>query len=354
MDNGHWEYPINIDVNEWFGFIYRIIELHTGREYIGKKQFWSITRKKVSGRKNRKVITKESDWKTYTGSSKSLNDSIENNGKENYAFFIESLHETKGSLFYAEVEKQIKENVLREMLDDGITPKYYNRQISGVKFIPSNPTTKEEYTNINNYTINEHQLNRISGLCGSDNPQYGKKSVLNGITYEEYYGVEKSEEIKQKLREFNTGKESPMRGVDFHTDEQKEKWSQDERRRHYGEDNGMYGKPCYYKMTEEEKQRWKDNLSASGKGRVVSEDTKKKMSKSGKGKQKPTVECPYCKKVGSTSNMYRYHFDYCKENPNALPRKIPEKKKCPHCGGHFDLGNYAKFHGDNCKSINGV
>lgn len=45
-----------------------------------------------------------------------------------------------------------------------------------------------------------------------------------------------------------------------------------------GRGNHMYGKPCYYKMTEEEKQRWKDNISKGTKGRKVSEETRKKMS----------------------------------------------------------------------------
>jgi hypothetical protein len=45
-----------------------------------------------------------------------------------------------------------------------------------------------------------------------------------------------------------------------------------------GEGNHMYGKPCYYKMTEEEKQQWKDNISKSTKGRKVSDETRKKMS----------------------------------------------------------------------------
>jgi hypothetical protein len=45
-----------------------------------------------------------------------------------------------------------------------------------------------------------------------------------------------------------------------------------------GKGNHMYGKPCYYKMTEEEKQRWKDNISKGTKGRKVSDETRKKMS----------------------------------------------------------------------------
>lgn len=142
QDNGHWQYPDIIDTSNWFGFIYRIVELDTSRIYIGKKQFWSTTRKKIKNRKNRKKIVKESKWKSYTGSSTHLNEAIKEKGKDNYAFYIESLHETKGSLFYAEVEKHIMENVLKEKLADG-TPKYYNRQVSGVRFIPPETTLNE-------------------------------------------------------------------------------------------------------------------------------------------------------------------------------------------------------------------
>lgn len=143
MDTGHWEFPHEFDPSEWFGFIYRITEKHSGRQYIGKKQFQSTRRVKLKSRKNRKVVRKESDWKTYTGSSTHLNAAIEQNGKDNYEFHIESLHETKGSMYYREVEMQIKENVLLEKLDSG-EPKYYNRQIGSVKFIPPEPTDKEK------------------------------------------------------------------------------------------------------------------------------------------------------------------------------------------------------------------
>jgi hypothetical protein len=135
MDLGHWEFPHEFDIAEWFGFIYRIIEIPTGRSYVGKKQFFSNRTKAVKGRKNRKHFKKESDWRKYTGSSIELNKSIEANGKEQYKFLIESLHKTKGSLHYQEVLTQITENVLRERFPDG-TRKYYNGHISAVKFIP--------------------------------------------------------------------------------------------------------------------------------------------------------------------------------------------------------------------------
>jgi len=66
MNNGHWQYPIEIDAQEWFGFVYRIIELNTGREYIGKKQLKMYTKKKIKDRKNRKTVIKESAWRKYT------------------------------------------------------------------------------------------------------------------------------------------------------------------------------------------------------------------------------------------------------------------------------------------------
>lgn len=135
MDNGHWEFPHEFQIEEWFGFIYRILELNTGREYIGKKQFWSNRTKIVKGRKNRKHFKKESDWRTYTSSSVELNKSIKLYGKDNYKFIIVSLHRTKGSLHYREVELQITEDVLRKRLDNGLR-KYYNGNISAVKFYP--------------------------------------------------------------------------------------------------------------------------------------------------------------------------------------------------------------------------
>jgi hypothetical protein len=142
MDNGHWKYKSQIDPEEWFGFIYRIVNEKTGQHYVGKKQFWSTNRKVVKGRKNRKKVIKASPWKKYTGSCKKLNADIEIFGMANFTFVIESLHKSKASLYYAEVEKQVKEDVLRAKMDSGI-PKYYNGNIAAVKFIPPSWSDKE-------------------------------------------------------------------------------------------------------------------------------------------------------------------------------------------------------------------
>jgi len=105
MDNGHWIYPNDFNINNWFGFVYRIIDTVTNREYIGKKQFFTKTSKAITGRKNRAWKTKESNWKKYTSSSDEINKLIKEFGKDRFQFFIESLHATKASLTYAEVEK---------------------------------------------------------------------------------------------------------------------------------------------------------------------------------------------------------------------------------------------------------
>lgn len=138
---GHWQSDFEFDPEEWFGFVYRIVDNETGKEYIGKKQFKSRIRKKVAGRKNRKVVFKDNGWEKYTGSSKSLNEAI-SAAPERFSYHIESLHETKASLYYAEVLLQIKEDVLRARLPNG-EYKYHNGLIGAVKFRPPEPTEKE-------------------------------------------------------------------------------------------------------------------------------------------------------------------------------------------------------------------
>ena len=148
MDYGHWKFTFDFDPNDWFGFIYRITELDTKREYIGKKQFTKVRRKTVKNRKNKKHVRSDSDWRTYTGSSNELNEQISLKGIDNYKFEIQSLHKKRGYLFYAEVKLQISEDVLREKLENSNTKKYYNKMISGVKFIPPSDHEDEIANNI--------------------------------------------------------------------------------------------------------------------------------------------------------------------------------------------------------------
>jgi hypothetical protein len=73
----------------------------------------------------------------------------------------------------------------------------------------------------------------------------------------------------------------------------------------------MEGKNTY-KRTEEHR----DKIRKALKGRLLPEDTKKRMSKAKKGDSNcsgPVVTCPICGKVGRNRAMRRWHFDRCKE-----------------------------------------
>ena len=67
------------DINDLFGFVYRITNLSTGKQYIGRKYFWQ--KRKPKGGKRR--VTSESDWKRYFGSSEELKRDIKDLGREN-------------------------------------------------------------------------------------------------------------------------------------------------------------------------------------------------------------------------------------------------------------------------------
>ena len=56
------------DIGDFFGFVYRITNLQSGKQYIGRKYF--TQKRKPRGGKRR--VTSESDWKRYYGSSNEL------------------------------------------------------------------------------------------------------------------------------------------------------------------------------------------------------------------------------------------------------------------------------------------
>jgi len=125
-----WEYQgtafTSADIGDFFGYVYCITNLQTGKKYIGRKYF--TQRRKPRGAKRK--VTSESDWKKYYGSSADLKADVKKYGKSIFKREIISLHNTLGKVNYEETKQLFINNVLMESLDDG-TPAYYNSNILG-------------------------------------------------------------------------------------------------------------------------------------------------------------------------------------------------------------------------------
>ena len=119
MDTGHWKVygPVPEDA---FGFIYEITNLTNGKKYIGKKQMKrKIRRLPLKGKKRKRIDYKESDWKSYIGSSDSLKIDIDTLGPNKFLFEILKFCDNKFELSYFEAKMQFDKDVL---LDEN----YYN------------------------------------------------------------------------------------------------------------------------------------------------------------------------------------------------------------------------------------
>lgn len=112
------------------GFVYLVVNLLTNRKYIGRKYFWAKTRKKVKGRKNRKLTVKESDWRSYKSSSDDLKADIAKYGEASFQFTILEMFKTRAQTNYAEIRQQFIRDVLYSKLDSGDFA-YYNTNILG-------------------------------------------------------------------------------------------------------------------------------------------------------------------------------------------------------------------------------
>jgi hypothetical protein len=139
IELGHWEYTFLTDdetakkrktfITEQFtelpyGFIYQITNKVNNKKYIGKKQ--CVTVKKLpplKGMTNKRHKTVETDWKSYTSSSRELNEDIVKHGKDNFTFEILLWCNSKWELSYYEGKLQFELGVL-------LKDEYYNGIIS--------------------------------------------------------------------------------------------------------------------------------------------------------------------------------------------------------------------------------
>ena len=122
-----------------FGFIYVVTHVPTGKSYIGKKSLYhnikkALTKKELAeqtgpGRKpTKKVVQKESDWKTYYGSAKPILEFIKDGKQEDFTREILELVPNKKLLTYYECKYLFQYGVLEH------PEKYFNDNILGKFF----------------------------------------------------------------------------------------------------------------------------------------------------------------------------------------------------------------------------
>ena len=101
-------------------FVYLITNLIDHKKYVGKKLAkFKTTKNPLKGRKNKRRGTKESDWKTYWGSSEQLQDDILKLGEHRFTREILHYCPSRGIASYLEAQEQFERKVLE-------TDDYYN------------------------------------------------------------------------------------------------------------------------------------------------------------------------------------------------------------------------------------
>ena len=119
------------DIGEFFGYVYCITNLITGKKYIGRKYFIQKRKPRGGGRRRQS----ESNWKAYYGSSKELNADRKRLGKSSFSREIISLHRTAGKVNYEETRQLFIKNVLEE-------GKHYTKSKMGLNYGEMQDITK--------------------------------------------------------------------------------------------------------------------------------------------------------------------------------------------------------------------
>lgn len=169
----------------------------------------------------------------------------------------------------------------------------------------------QDQRKINSRKFSKLKLQIYEIIKGSDHPSFGKKM---------------STEFREKMKSIQSGEKNSMFGkvpwnkgktketdllVKLIGEKQKGKIFSQESRKKVSDSN-------FGKVRSKESRL---NYSKAKKGQIpwnkgikncYKEEVLIRMSKNKKGKTQEKIQCPYCKKEGGTT-MYRWHFENCKE-----------------------------------------
>ena len=114
------------------GFIYMIEHIPTGKYYIGKKNLKAKrTLPPLKGKKRKRKVIKESDWRKYMSSNQWIKEEVSNGGEENFKKKILQFCYSAKSLTYYELYWQFKYNVLADenSLNDNLLGKFFRKDL---------------------------------------------------------------------------------------------------------------------------------------------------------------------------------------------------------------------------------
>lgn len=195
-----WQYDQTINVDDYYGFVYLITNLTTGRMYVGRKY---LTSKKGK-------VRVPSNWRKYWGSCKELLKDLQEQGHE--AFRREVIHwcQTRSETNYKEIEEQFARNVLSAVAPNGHRA-YYNANIMSRYFAAKeggdSAETRAKKSAAVKKRIAEHGFH-ITGTTQSE------EHIAKGTqSRRDSGGMTRSAAAKQKQSATMSGRTSPKRGT---------------------------------------------------------------------------------------------------------------------------------------------
>ena len=114
------------------GFIYMIEHIPTGKYYIGKKNLKAKrTLPPLKGKKRKRKVIKESDWRKYMSSNQWIKEEVSGGGEENFKKKILQFYHSAKALTYYELHWQFKYNVLADenSLNDNLLGKFFRKDL---------------------------------------------------------------------------------------------------------------------------------------------------------------------------------------------------------------------------------
>ena len=95
------------------GFVYRIENKETKKFYIGQKKIIKVEKRPpLKGKVRKRKIVKQSDWRTYCGSSNDLKADVKALGEDKFKFEIIKFCDCKWLMTYWELYYQMMNHVL--------------------------------------------------------------------------------------------------------------------------------------------------------------------------------------------------------------------------------------------------